>query len=183
MCEWGISNYQPQWTNSTSELAELIAMTSLVGLQVKSLWSLWDEESDEWFSDAPVVICTQEKQLEFCATKLNEFSLSLDSIDLDLPVYWCGYKATDEQPLRWVQQRNLELRNLSGKTITDVEIVESYMTQDTQAFLGLGSWILSGIAFQFQKEYLEIVNGLDQNLLLGSRQSPEDVRYTRVTAC
>ena len=74
MREWGIKNYQPQWTDSATDLFDLIAKVPLIGFQVRSLWNLWDEESDEWFSDALIVICTLEKQLEFCATKLNKFS-------------------------------------------------------------------------------------------------------------
>ncbi len=182
MCEWGIKNYQPQWSHSATELLELIAQIPLIGCQVQSLWSLWDEESDEWFSDAPVVICIQEKQLEFCANKLDEFSFSLDSIDLNVPVYWCGDEDPNTKSFQWVQQKNLEFRDLVGKLITGIEIVESCMKKDMQTFLGLKSLILAGIALQFQDERLEILNGLDCNLLSRNQKTDERLKYTQVAA-
>jgi hypothetical protein len=180
MGEWGIQNYQPQWSNSATELLELMVQIPLTGLQVQTVWSLWDEKSDEWFSDAPVVICTQEKQLEFCATKLNEFSFSLDSIDLSSPVYWCGDEDLDTKPLRWIQQKNPEFSDLVGELVTGIEIVESRVEKDMQTFLGVEAWILSGIALQFKNERLEILNGLDCNTLSRSRKSDEGLRYIQV---
>ncbi|MEM1253090.1 MAG: hypothetical protein AAGI69_11700 [Cyanobacteria bacterium P01_H01_bin.21] len=181
MHEWGIRRYQPQWTDSAKESLGLIAQIPLIGVQVQALWSLWDEENDEWFNDAPIIICTQEKQLEFCANKLNEFSFSLDSINLSVPVHWGGYAEPDIQPLRWVQQKNPEFKDLSGKFITGIEIVESCVEKDMQTFLGLESWILSGIALQFQDGRLEILNGLDCNILSRSQKSDESLRYTQVS--
>lgn len=182
MCiyKWGIKSYQPQWSDSATELLELIVQIPLIGSQVQALWSLWDEEDNEWFNDAPVVICTQEKQLEFCANKLNEFSFSLDLIDLSVPVYWCSDEDSDIKPFRWVQQKNHEFRDLAGKFITGIEIVESCVEKNMQTFLGLELWILSGIVLQFQNERLEILNGLDCNILSRSRKSDERLKYTQV---
>ncbi|ELS32500.1 MULTISPECIES: hypothetical protein [Pseudanabaena] len=178
MYEWGIRSYQPKWSDSATELLGLISRIPLIGSQVQALWSLWDEENDEWFNDAPVVICTQENQLEFCANKLNEFSISLDSINLSVPVYWCEDEDPDTKSFRWVQQRNPEFRDLVGKLITGIEIVESRVERDIQIFLGLELWILSGIALQFQDERLEILNGLDCNILSRSQKSDER-KYTQ----
>lgn len=180
MTEWGIKSYQPQWRDSATELLDLIAQIPLIGSQVQALWSLWNEEDDEWFNDAPVVICTQERQLEFCANKLNEFSFSLGSIDLNIPVYWCGDEDPDTKPFRWVQQKNPEFRALAGKLITGIEIVESRVEKDMQTFLDLDLWILSGIVLQFQNERLEILNGLDCNILSRSQKRDEGLKYTWV---
>jgi hypothetical protein len=178
---WGIKNYQPQWQDSTEELLELVAQIPLIGCQIQALWSLWDEETDEWFSDAPVVICIQEKQLEFCANKLDEFSFSTDSINLSVPVYWCeDEEDPDAKSFRWVQQRNPEFRGLVEELILGVEVMESFIEKDMQNFLGLESLILSGIALQFQDERLEILNGLDCNLLSRSQKTDDTLKYTRV---
>lgn len=182
MYKWGIRSYQLRWSDSATELLELIAQISLIGAQVQALWSLWDEENDEWFNDAPIVVCTQEKQLEFCANKLNEFSFSLDSINLSVPVYWCGDEDPDIKPFRWVQQKNPELSDLAGKFITGIEIVESRVEKDMQTFLDLELWILSGIALQFQGERLEILNGLDCNILFRNQKNDERLKYTQVAA-
>lgn len=180
MCKWGIKNYQPQWSNSATELLEIIAKIPLMGFQVQALWSLWDEERDEWFNDAPIVICTQKEQLEFCATRLNEFSFSLDSIDLSVSVWWGGYEAPDTKPLQWVRQKNPEFRDLAGKLITGIEIVESYTEKDMQTFLGLEPWILSGVALELQNERLEIFNGLDCNMMSRRQQTDQGLKYTQV---
>ncbi len=166
MGKWGIHNYQPQWSNSVAELSSSIQQISTTDMQIRSIWSLWDEEDDEWFNDAPIVICTQEQQLEFCATKLDKFSFSLNSIDLNLPVYWCGVEDPDVVPLQWVSQRNPEFDNLVGKIITEIEIIESGLDRDTQSFLVMGTGILSGIALKFENDRLEIINGLDCNTLV-----------------
>jgi hypothetical protein len=85
MENWGIKNYQPQWKDSATALLELIEKAPLIGYPVEELWSLWDEENDEWFSDGPVIIAIQGRNFEFCANKLNEFSFSVDSIDVSVP--------------------------------------------------------------------------------------------------
>lgn len=182
MSEWAIQNYQPQWRKSANELLELLVQIPLIGLQVQTVWSLWDEDSDEWFSDAPIVICTREKQLEFCATKLNEFSFSLNSINLSVPVYWCGYEYTETKPLRWLQQKNPEFSDIPGEFVTKIEVVESCIEKEIQTFLNLETWILSGISLNFKDKYLEILNGLDCNILSRSRKTDRQLRYIQVEA-
>ena len=165
MGEWGINNYRPHWTNSTEDLVRSMQQISPASMQIRSIWSLWDEEEDEWFKDAPIVICTQEQQLEFCAMQLDLFSCSIDTIDLTLPVYWCGDADPDGLPLKWVSQRNVEFDNLVGQNIVEIVIIESGIDVDFQSALTLGGGILSGIALKFDRDRLEITNGLDCNLL------------------
>jgi hypothetical protein len=165
MGEWGIRNYQPQWTNSATDLVQSMQQISTANMQIRSIWSLWDEEEDEWFNDAPIVICTQEQQLEFCATQLDLFSCSIDTIDLTLPVYWCDEEDPDVLPFKWVQQRNVEFADLVGKKIVEIVIIESGIDRDLQSVLTLGGGILSGIALKFDRDRLEITNGLDCNSL------------------
>ena len=168
---WGIDNYQPRWCHTSDELANLLVQTSLVGVQIRSIWSLWDREEDEWFSDAPVVIDTQAAQLEFCAQKSDEFSYSLDSIDLGVPVYWCCESAdTDVHPFYWVQARNIEFNALVGAVITGIEIVEYGSTESE----------LAGIALKFEDDRLEILNDLDCNLLARAQYFWKDSRYIPV---
>lgn len=180
MREWGIHNYQPHWNTSATELLSLLLKVPLAGLQVQAISSLWDSERDRWLNDAPVVISTQKHQLEFCATRLCDFSFSLNSIDLSVPVYWCEYEDYETKPLHWVRQRNTEFKDLVGKFITGIEIVESHVGRDMQDFLDLEEWILSGIALQFKDERLEILNGLDCNTLCRGQSTDEKLRYLQV---
>lgn len=180
MGEWGICNYQPYWNTSAVELLNLLEKMTWAKLKVQSIWSLWDCESNEWFNDAPVVICTPENQLEFCATKLNKFSISLNLISLSVPVYWCGDEDPDAKPLYWKPQQNPEFSDLVGKSIVGIEIVEFCFDKEAQTFLGLEKWVLSGIALQLEDERLEILNGLDCNTLSRSQRSEEWSRYIQV---
>ncbi len=165
MGEWGIDNYQPHWSNSATELSDRLRQISPADMEIRSIWSLWDEEEDEWFNDAPIVVCTQTQQLEFCAIRLDEFSFSLNSIDLTRPVYWCGDTDPDTIPFRWVEQRNPEFANLVGKIISEIEIIESGIDPGSQTALSIGTGELSGIALKFEDDYLAILNGLDCNTL------------------
>jgi hypothetical protein len=179
---WGIDNYQPRWCSTSDELSDLLIQASPIGLQIRSVWSLWDGEEDEWFSDAPIVICTQAAQLEFCAHKLDEFSYSLNSIDLGVLVYWCCDSSdTDVQPLYWRKQRNIEFDGLVETAIAGVEIVEyGSIEPDVQVFLGVDTWALTGIALKFDDNRLEILNGLDCNLLSRTQHPWQGLRYTLV---
>lgn len=143
---------------------------------------MWDREEDEWFDDAPVVICTEQVQLEFCAIKLDEFSFSLDSIDLSVPVYWCCADADPEiQPFYWVQQCNVEFTDLIGKFITGIEVVEyGGIAPDVQVFLGVDALALTGIVLKFENAQLEILNGLDCTLLSRSQHPWKGLKYTLV---
>ncbi len=181
MDNWGIKNYQPHWKDSAIALLELIGKAPLIGYPVEELWSLWDEESNEWFSDAPVIICIQGKQFEFCANKLNEFSFSVDSIDIRVPVYWCSDEDSDIEPFHWVHERNREFKDLIGEKISGIEIVESF-EPDISSFMGLECWMLAGIALLFEDQRLEILNGLDCNLLSRSQSTDEGRRYIQVEA-
>ena len=131
MGEWGIKNYQPQWTESPIDLSELISQISFISSPVISFWSLWDMEDDQWFCDAPIVICTPNHQLEFCATQLSKFSFSVNSVDLDASVNWCGDEGIDDAlPLRWVKNKNPEFKNWAKKEIIDIEIIESCVEEN-----------------------------------------------------
>jgi hypothetical protein len=165
MGEWGIHNYRPQWTDSAADLVRSMQQISTANMQIRSIWSLWDEEEDEWFNDAPIVICTDEQQIEFCATELDKFSCSIETIDLTRSVHWCGDEDPDVLPLKWVQQRNVEFADLVGKKIAEIVIIESGIDRELQSSLAMGGGILAGIALKFDRDRLEITNGLDCNLL------------------
>ena len=139
-------------------------------------------EDDQWFCDAPLVICTPNHQLEFCATQLSKFSFSVNSVDLDAPVNWCGDEGIDDAlPLRWVKNKNPEFKNLAKKEIIDIEIIESCVEENIQAFVGLELLILSGIALHFQDDCLAILNGLDCNCLFRKPLVDEKLKFTSVS--
>jgi hypothetical protein len=181
MENWGIKNYQPQWKDSATGLLELIEKAPLIGYPVEELWSLWDKENDEWFSDAPVIIGIQGRRFEFCATKLNTFSFSVDSIDVRVPVYWCSHEDSDIEPFHWVRRRNPEFADLVGEEISGIEIIES-CDLDVSSFMGLEPEMLIGVALLFEDKRLEILNGLDCNFLSRSYSTDERWRYIQVEA-
>lgn len=168
MNEWGIKNYQPYWTNSSIELASRLLKASLEDLKIQSIWMLWDNEEQQWFEDAPVVINTATKQLEFCANKLEYFSFSFNSIDLSAPVYWClSEDEVDEteQPMYWMEVNNSKTNSLLNNKITEVFVIEYRMDRSLQKWLNKNEWSLHGVGFYLENCWLRILNGLNCNRL------------------
>ena len=116
MKEWGIKHFQPAWTDSAAELSALLKLASLEQQKIESIWLLRDEEN-EWFEDAPIVICTETTQLEFCANQLDYFSFSTNSIDLSAAVYWCTTEYSGEKPMYWTQGCDAKIQALLGKQV------------------------------------------------------------------
>ncbi|MBD2089940.1 hypothetical protein H6F67_08745 [Microcoleus sp. FACHB-1515] len=181
MGEWGIENYQPRWTNSASKLADLLAATPIVGLQAKSVWVLWDSKQNQWFNDAPVVVCTSSNQLEFCAKTLNSFSFSVNSIDLTSPVYWCGSEELGFAPLQWIQEAYFQTQRLKGKQIAAIRIVEECLDKNIQIGLGYEQWAIAGVELRFESDRLQILNGLDCNQLFWNKKLFPEMRYFDIT--
>ena len=180
MDEWGIKYYQPRWTNSSDELTSLLLEASLKKEQVKSIWTAQDSEDGEWFKDAPVVICTQTKQLELCASHLDRFSFSINSIDLYSSIYWCGTKEDGELPLSWILADCPEIQDLIGKKIAEVGIIEYQMSDENQDFLSVDEWLLHGVAFYLQDRWFRVLNGLDCNRLDFKAELERSLRYTSI---
>ena len=165
---WGIKNYQPCWTNSSIELVSLLCKASLKNQTIQSIWMLWDSEAQQFFEDAPVVICTETEQLEFCANKLEYFSFSINSIDLSALVYWCLTEEEideTEQAMYWIKADHPQINNILRKKITNIAIVEYQINQDIQQWLYKNEWLLYGVGFNIENSWFRILNGLDCNRL------------------
>ncbi|NJC86453.1 hypothetical protein HC030_28525, partial [Planosporangium mesophilum] len=139
-------------------------------------------EHDEWFADLPVVLRTEEAQLEVCAKKLDDLSVTWSTIDLAVtPTAWV------EWTLKWRRDAHPALRRAAGQVIRQVSVMEhSFTTQRVHppAEPGEGrssGWLLGGLVLELDQGCLQIYNALDENGLSSEppRRSP-DFRMTVV---
>ena len=168
----GISSYKPKFhTTSESFIKEHSKqLLNLIGKKINRFWLMWDEKENEWMADAPIILEIENQRYEFTVYQLDEFSLTINSFELDEKLDWYGMGK--EMPLFWKENGNRELIKNLKKPIIDIrlltfnfisEFVESGEKHET------GN-MLTGIEFVFEKEnkldtenYFSIYNALDQN--------------------
>ena len=85
----GIKSYNPQFYTALSQIIkdQKIRLQGLKGKKIKGIWVAWEEISDEWFSDLPVIIRFEDCQLELCAYKSGEYAITFDQIDLSEEIH------------------------------------------------------------------------------------------------
>ena len=168
----GISSYNPKFhTTAESFIKEhKNVLLKLIGKKINRFWVMWKTKDDIWMADAPVVVDIENKRYEFTAYQLDEFSLTINSFELNEELDWYGMG--NEMPLEWRENGKPELIKNLNKTILDIrlltfnfisEFVESGKKHET------GN-MLTGIEFVFEKDdeldtenYFSIYNALDQN--------------------
>ncbi|MEM9990186.1 MAG: hypothetical protein AAF738_00415 [Bacteroidota bacterium] len=60
---------------------------------------MWDSTADKWLSDGPIVLAIDEIRYEFTTSKLNPFSLAINSFEMAEKLNWYG--TSDEMPVHW----------------------------------------------------------------------------------
>ena len=110
---------------------------------------MWDGETDEWFNDAPVIVDVGGRRLEVCATKLDEMSVSVNTIDISRPVFWCGDEDDGEPTMRWTDRIHSCLAGMASKRIESFCIMEYQIHPGLQDMLGLG-WVVAGIGLELE---------------------------------
>lgn len=179
---WGIPDYQPRWSKTAGDLHDALCAVraDFVGRPIRAVWTLWDDEDDQWFEDAPVVVDAGSHRLEICATKLDEMSVSVNTIDLSLPVYWCGEEGDGEPAMHWTDRMHSCLAGVASQRIEGFCVMEYRIDSGLQDMLGL-NWVAAGVGLVLEDGYFEVGNGLDCNVMTRSRSSGEDYRYLEVT--
>lgn len=168
----GIPSYKPKFhTTAESFIDEhKNVLLKLIGKKINRFWVMWETKDDIWMTDAPIVVDIENKRYEFTAYQLDEFSLTINSFELNEGLDWYGMG--NEMPLEWRENGKPELIKNLNKPILDIrlltfnfisEYVESGETHET------GN-MLTGIEFVFEKDneldtenYFSIYNALDQN--------------------
>ena len=178
MSTWGIPGFQPRWLTKVEDLRDALRaiQADFVGRPIRAVWTLWD---DEWWNDAPVIIDAGSSRLEVCAHKLDEMSVSVNTIDISKPVFWCGEEEGGDPALRWTDRIHSCLAGIASQRIEGFCIMEYRLFPDLQQMLNL-NWVVAGIGLEFENDYFEVSNGLDCNALSRSRTFGEDNRYIEI---
>lgn len=164
MFSFGIEGYEPQWVRGGSAVAAAHGdrLGQLVQRRLSGGWVVWDLQDDEWFSDCPVLLDFEGHQVELNHHKLDDLSITWNTVDPATPVAWPGFA------LRWRRDGHPGLRSLEGQVLQDIEILE--WTGDDLAHGTVA------VSFVFPEARLTVFNALDEN---GLTLEPPDPRYRR----
>jgi hypothetical protein len=149
-------------------------LKSLVGQQIQTTWAMWSRVDDEWFSDGPVILMVNNRQLELAAFQFG-FAITTDAIDRSKPIRWYlgEEEADDGLGLYWRENAPHLLELSAGKTITAIELFESRVTVGDA-----GWWNFDGVGFRLEQGYLAVYNNLDELGLADKPQEDQNIRAT-----
>lgn len=168
----GIKDYNPKiYTNPSDILKDhKVQLERLKGKHIQEIWVAWEQGSDEWFRDCPVIIRFEECQIELCAFKWDEYFITFDKISVLQNIDWYG---TDLQ-IKWEKNKISELNFAINKRINDIEIIERCEGKSTEFCF------LDGIGFQLNDGYFAVCNGLDENLIITDRKEGRDYKRIKI---
>lgn len=166
----GIKDYYPKiYTDPSGILNDhKVQLESLKGKHIQEIWIAWEQASDEWFRDCPVIIRFEECQIELCAFKSDEYFITFDKISVFQNIEWYG----TDLSIKWEKNKINELNFAINKCINDIEIIERCEGKSTEFCY------LDGIGFQLNDGYFAVCNGLDENVIIIERL--EEPNYKRV---
>ncbi|MCX5554619.1 hypothetical protein [Streptomyces sp. NBC_00038] len=164
MLDFGIENYRPHWLNGRSAVlaAHGRPLHALIGRPLTHAWLVWDVQDDEWFSDCPVLLDFTGEQVEINHAKLDDLSITWNTVDTHRPVLWPDFD------LQWRHDIRPELHALQSQRLQDVELLEWAGTDMAQGTVA--------VSFHFPHGQLTIANALDEN---GLTFGPPESRYLR----
>ncbi|WP_338753619.1 hypothetical protein [Bacillus sp. FJAT-52991] len=157
----GINGYQPKFYEDASSILHDFKydIRELKGQKIKEIWVAWDQMSDEWFADCPVIIRFEESQIELCAYQIGKFAITFHQVDVCQQLDWYG----TELKLMWAKNKLDDLQFAVGQQVKEIEIIEEY------------SWLF-GIGFQLEDGYFAVCNGLDENCIVKEKQEEPHLR-------
>ena len=173
MSKW-TSGHRPQFVRSPRELPRK-DLVALIGRRLDAVWFLWNTTDDEWFADAPVVMQFADLTVECCANKIDEYSLTFDTLSVAPgPVAWFGEVHED---LEWRSVVAFGIEHVLGCRLQAINAIEYRF--ELSDFVGTAPWVLAGIEFGFSEGHLRLVNGLDENAVR-REQLDESFRTVRL---
>lgn len=177
----GITTYKPNFFDD----ANLFLNThkdkfeKLIGKPISRFWVMWDEKENERNPYGPVILEIDNDNYEFCAYRLDDFSFTLNTIDLTEKLDWYGMG--DEMPLSWKENGQQDLQESLNRSIAAINIL-IYNFNSTYVETGEPhetGFMMHGIEFEMENKsgkttYFSIFNALDQNGLSSQRIEQED---------
>lgn len=192
---FGIENYEPIFFDKVEIFKKVLGsqLSKAIGKTIDDYWLMWDSQENRWFQDGPVILKISNRQFEFTANKLDEFSLTFDQIDIGKKLDWYGLD--DDLPLIWKNQAKADMNKLIGRKITDISIISYNFSSkvlldkihpENKGRINETGFMLHGIEFTFEKKgwfdqnnFLQIFNALDSNGITTQRQKP-DKQYHKI---
>jgi hypothetical protein len=161
----GIEGYEPAWQRGFASIRATHGshLVDLLGRRLTHAWLLWDQETDEWFADAPVLLDFDGEQLEIQHQKFDDVSLTWGTADADAPVSFLEFD------LVWRSGVVPDLTRLEGQHLRDVTLLEWQ-----------GSDMANGMVavhLLFDDGQLTVYNALDENGLSFGPPMPQYVRH------
>ena len=166
-------------------------LIELIGKHLDLSWVLWNTKSDEWFSDAPVILRFDGIQMEISFRQLDELSISWGAIDIERKPDWyeLGTPKDSLFEFGWKENALDELKKSLGNMIKDIYLGEYLygpkILLDKVNPENIGkifeNWHINFIEFEFDQGSLAIYNSLDTNGITSDSIVGEQFRKTRIT--
>jgi hypothetical protein len=116
----GIEGYWPEYLRGLMAISTMHRqrLAGLVGRRLTRGLLLWDQEREEWFADAPVLLDFAGEQLEIQHNKFDELSLTWNTTNPVRPVRF------PEFDLSWRTDVSAGLTALEGQILRHVWLLE-----------------------------------------------------------
>jgi hypothetical protein len=149
--DFGIEGYRPHWMSDPRAVREAhgARLRALADRALTRLWVVWYLQDDEWFPDCPVLLDFDGEQVEINHWKLDELSLTWNSIDPRRPVEWPDFT------LRWRHDAIPEAAPLLGHPLQNVELLEWAGHDAARGTVD--------VSFVFPEGRITVYNALDEN--------------------
>lgn len=165
-----VSGWEPDWRPGAEQLrSQSDRLKALRGLRITGAWVAWITDRGKWFADLPIVVQFEdEHQVEVCWQKLDELSITWNTVDVTVtPTAW----------VTWRRNVHPALSAIEGDVLTDVAGTEHLFTTrqarpvPEEADATHSTWLTGGIWLKTGQAGLHIFNALDENGL--SNEPPE----------
>ncbi|VXA91537.1 conserved hypothetical protein [Flavobacterium sp. 9AF] len=185
----GIAKYEPNFFDDVNLflITQKDKFEKLIGKSISRFWVMWDVKENEWYPDGPVILEIDGNNYEFCAYQLDDFSFTLNTIDLTEKLDWYGMG--DELPLSWMENGKQDLKVSLNQPISAVNIL-TYNFKSKNIETGEShetGFMMHGIEFEIENEsrtttYFSVFNALDQNGLSSERVEQDDqIKRIKIT--
>lgn len=161
---FGIQDYQPSWLNGHDAITATHGrrLAGLAGRRLRHVWLVWDLDTDEWFTDAPVLLDFGAEQVEIDHQKFDDLSITWNTIDPSRPIEDSYFH------LAWRAEPLPDLTDLPGRRLCDVALLEWAGDPPDMADNSLA------VGFDLAPAWLTVFNALDEN---GLEHQPPGSRY------
>ncbi|BBH68311.1 hypothetical protein ACTI_49960 [Actinoplanes sp. OR16] len=157
MYRFGIQNYDPQWLNGRDSINGVHGerLARLAGRNLRHVWAVWDVRSDEWFSDAPVLLDFGDQLVSIDHQKFDDVCITWNILD---PARAIEDDSEDSLfDLVWRPDATPQLAELAGRTLERVVLLEWAGGADDMANGSIA------IGLDLAPSWLTIYNALDEN--------------------